>query len=61
MFGTFLFNNDSERLLYGAKTKTVSIWTDVKNKFSRFKNYFYNPENIAQFIFPNIAPYSFDL
>ena len=60
MFGTFLFNSDKERVKYEAKNKTVSVWTDVKNNFSRYVNYFYNPENITQIIKPNIAPYSLD-
>lgn len=43
-YGTFLYNNERDRKKSNAKTKTVSIWTDVLNKEKRlkYKNPFYD-------------------
>jgi hypothetical protein len=46
LYGTFLYNCESERLVNDAKNKTVSIWTDVINDIHKFKNHFYEKQNI---------------
>lgn len=42
-YGTFLFNNEYDRIKYKAKFETVSIWTDI---LGRLKSYFINPFHI---------------
>ncbi|GAM18942.1 hypothetical protein SAMD00019534_021170 [Acytostelium subglobosum LB1] len=42
-YGTFLHNCEKERIDSQAKTKTISIWTDVNNNRRRYTNPFYQP------------------
>ena len=58
-FGTFMFNNENERRVYDADEKTTSVWSDVFMNIDKYRNPFYDPENITEFIQPNYATYSF--
>jgi len=40
-YGTFLLNNQRERLSYNLKEKTVSMWTYINHFSSEFKNPYY--------------------
>ena len=40
-YGTFLLNNQRERLNYNLKEKTVSMWTYINHFSSEFKNPYY--------------------
>lgn len=61
LYGTFLFNSEKDRTDYEAKLKTASVWTDIYKDISKYKNQFYNFENITEFISPNYAPYKLRL
>ena len=58
-YGTFMFNNENERRFYDANIKTTSVWSDVFMNIDKYRNPFYDPENITEFIQPNYATYSF--
>lgn len=56
LYGTFLFNNQLERLDKNIINKTVSIWTDVLNdseKIKKFSNPYYQKQNY--FLTPNYS------
>lgn len=55
LYGTFMYNSDSERKYLEAKKKTVSIWTDIVRNLTPYKNPFYKP--YLDIIFPNYSPY----
>lgn len=61
LYGTFMHNCESERVEKQAKTKTVSIWTDVyvESTYKSFLNIFYNPNNNVpgHMIVPSFAMY----
>ena len=44
-YGTFLFNNEKERVKYKAKTNTISIWSEVLEKRKDFLNPLYQKDN----------------
>ena len=44
-YGTFLFNNEKERVTYKAKTNTVSIWNVVLENKKDFLNPLYQKDN----------------
>lgn len=54
LYGTFMYNCESERFEKKAKQKTTSIWTDMLKNLNRYINNRYNPVEI---IFPNSSPY----
>ena len=49
-YGTFLFNNEKERVKYKAKTNTVSIWSVVLEKKKDFLNPLYQEDNNKEII-----------
>ena len=44
-YGTFLFNNEKEREQNNAKTKTISIWSEVMLQKKYYLNPIYDPNN----------------
>ncbi len=54
LYGTFMYNCESERFEKKAKQKTTSIWTDILKSINRFSNNRYNPVEI---IIPSSSPY----
>lgn len=58
LYGTFLFNNENERLYYDARFKTTSVWSDVFINKAKFTNPFYEPENKVEILRPNYATYA---
>lgn len=63
-YGTFLFDSDYTRDIYQARSKTVSIWTDVLGKRRNdFINVFYEASNTERLnpIYPNFAMYKMRL
>ena len=44
-FGTFLFNNEEERVNNNAKTKTISIWSMIIKEKKKYLNPIYDPNN----------------
>ncbi len=46
-----------ERFEKEAKTKTVSIWTDLYGNIDKFRNPFYKGGNAYSMLTPNCAPY----
>ncbi len=54
LYGTFLMNNEKERVESYLKFKTVSIWTDVNENKQKFLNLNYTPKTI---ITPSCAMY----
>ncbi|GAM19372.1 hypothetical protein SAMD00019534_025470 [Acytostelium subglobosum LB1] len=53
-YGTFLYNCEKERAEKHAKTKTVSIWTDVNRNIERFTNPFYQTQQDGVVLRPNL-------
>lgn len=63
-YGTFLFDSDYTRDIYQARSKTVSIWTDILGKRrTDFINVFYDHYNTERLnpIYPNFAMYKIRL
>lgn len=55
LYGTFLYNNEKERLDKAARDKTVSIWTDILDNLGIYMNPFYN-QNLGDIVLkPNYA------
>jgi hypothetical protein len=50
-----MYNSECERKEREAKSKTVSIWTDVVKNLSKYKNCFYTP--YFGIMAPNCGPY----
>lgn len=57
LYGTFMYNSEYERQEREAKTKTLSIWTDVLENVEAFRNPFYEDGKV-KVLHPNYAPYS---
>ena len=51
LYGTFLYNHEHERDVQEARTKTVSIWTDVLLNMDKYKNPFYNTKTAKEYFF----------
>ena len=65
LFGTFLFNNESEREEKHAKTETASIWTYLlgdhfENK-KKYLNPLYDKNNVTKILTPHYAYYDYVL
>ena len=58
LFGTFLFNNESEREKREAKKNTMSIWTKILNNIDEYKNIFYEKKTKEEYFFTPILPFS---
>lgn len=58
LYGTFLYNCESERFEKKAKIKTTSIWTDILRNVNKFTNNSYSP---VEFIAPNYSPFKIRL
>ena len=61
LFGTFMFNNEEERVKNKAKETTPSIWTYLLNNKEKYKNSLYDSKNCKKMILPNYAYYSYKL
>ena len=44
-YGTFLFNNEKEKIINNAKNSMISIWSDVFYNKNKYTNYLYRPMN----------------
>eukprot|EP01133_Synstelium_polycarpum_P015926 gene15926-18932_t len=53
-YGTFLYSNEKERVTEEAKTRTVSIWSDVNASVASFTNPFYMAQQEGIVIKPNL-------
>lgn len=53
-----MFNSEKERMEKNASTNSVSVWTDVFNNITRFRNVYFNSENSVEVLNPNYAPYN---
>lgn len=61
-YGTFLYNNEKDRLAKDAKKKTMSIWTEVLEDEEHFYNPYYNPNTQQHFFFtPQFSYYKIRL
>ena len=61
VFGTFMFNNEEERVKNNAKETTPSIWTYLLNNKGKYTNPLYSANNSKRIITPNYAYYSYKL
>lgn len=61
LFGTFMFNNEEERVKNKAKETTPSVWTYLLNNKEIYTNPLYSPNNTKKIITPNYAYYSYKL
>ena len=61
LFGTFMFNNEEERVKNKAKETTPSVWTYLLNNKEQFTNPSYDSKNTRKIIYPNYAYYSYKL
>ena len=61
LFGTFMFNNEEERVKNQAKETTPSVWTYLLNNKEAYANPLYSPNNTKKIITPNYAYYSYKL
>ena len=61
LFGTFMFNNEEERVKNKAKETTPSVWTYLLNNKEAYANPLYSPNNTKKIITPNYAYYSYKL
>ena len=62
LYGTFLYNHEHERDVQEARTKTVSIWTDVLLNMDKYKNPFYNTKTAKEYFFiPNFSSHKIRL
>ena len=55
LYGTFLFNCDKERKDNDAYNKTLSIWSDLFMDLNKYKNLYYEHENICSKLNPNYS------
>ena len=58
LYGTFMFNNESEREKKEAKKNTMSIWTEIFNNIDEYKNIFYEKKTIEEYFFTPIFPFN---
>jgi hypothetical protein len=61
LFGTFMFNNEEERVKNKAKETTPSVWTYLLNNKETYTNPLYSPNKTKKIITPNYAYYSYKL
>ena len=61
LFGTFLYNNEKERVEKKAKENTASIWTYLMNNKEKYLNPLYKSEKCQKILAPNYAYYSYKL
>ena len=61
LFGTFMFNNEEERVKNKAKETTPSVWTYLLNNKEIYTNPLYSPNKTKKIITPNYAYYSYKL
>ena len=61
VFGTFMFNNEEERVKNNARETTPSIWTYLLNNKGKYTNPLYSANNSKRIITPNYAYYSYKL
>ena len=61
LFGTFMFNNEEERVKNKAKETTPSVWTYLLNNKEQYTNPSYDSKNTRKIIYPNYAYYSYKL
>ena len=61
LFGTFMFNNEEERVKNKAKEVTPSVWTYLLNNKEKYVNPLYSSNNCKKIITPNYAYYSYKL
>ena len=61
LFGTFMFNNEQERVKNKAKETTPSVWTYLINNKEKYTNPLYSSKNCQKIITPNYAYYSYQL
>jgi len=54
LYGTFMYNCESERFEKKAKSKTTSVWTDMLRNINKYINNRYAPIEV---IIPNSSPY----
>lgn len=50
-YGTFLYNNERERDEKEARTKTMSIWTDILKNINEYTNPFYEKRTQEEYFF----------
>ena len=60
LYGTFMFNNDKERVKNNAKEKTISVWTEIYRDVDPYLNIYYDP-NSVKILEPNFAYYNIKL
>ncbi len=61
LFGTFMFNNEEERVKNNARETTPSVWTYLLNNKDKYVNPLYSINNRKKIITPNYAYYSYKL
>ena len=61
LFGTFMFNNEEERVKNNARETTPSVWTYLLNNKDKYVNPLYSINNCKKIITPNYAYYSYKL
>jgi hypothetical protein len=61
LFGTFMFNNEEERVKNKAKETTPSVWTYLLNNKEIYTNPLYSPNKTKKIMTPNYAYYSYKL
>ena len=61
LFGTFMFNNEEERVKNNARETTPSVWTYLLNNKDKYVNPLYSSNNCKKIISPNYAYYSYKL
>ena len=60
LYGTFLYNNEKERMEANAKTKTASVWTEIFKDLNPYLNIYYDP-NSVKILEPNYSYYNLKL
>jgi hypothetical protein len=58
-FGTFLGNNEKQRVALGIEERTAQVWEYVFENRAQFTNIFYQPEPVL--LVPDCSPESFSL
>ena len=61
LFGTFMFNNEEERVKNNARETTPSVWTYLLNNKDKYVNPLYSINNCKKFITRKYAYYSYKL
>ena len=57
LYGTFMFNNDKERVDSNAKFNTASVWTEIFKDLKPYLNVYYDP-NSVKILEPNYSYYN---